>query len=159
MLNASKTKVQRGLCLKCASVFRANIQLLFKGFGLQSRHLQLWFVILILIRQRSRQLSLQTGSQEVQSSSAGTVSTEFRRLPPATTKLMFGVRTCLWARRCLLGAAGRRPKAFLAVSSFNMVSVSISKTRRMGITVPGNSAEVPCWCHRCSSHSDFFGAF
>ncbi|XP_075888005.1 pterin-4-alpha-carbinolamine dehydratase 2 [Nelusetta ayraudi] len=37
---------------------------------------------------------------------------------------MFGLRTCSWARRCLLGAAGRRQSAFPLVSSSNMSSDS-----------------------------------
>lgn len=76
----------------------------------------------ILIRQCTGQLWWNTRGQE--RCRGGTIPTELRRVPPVMAGLMFGPRTCSWARCRLLGAVGRRLPAFPALSSSNMVSVA-----------------------------------
>lgn len=91
-----------------------------------SRQQHIRFDSVILVRHCSSQLWKQTGSPVVQLSGGGTVFAEHRRLPPAMIGFLFGLRTCSWAHRCLLGAGGRRHPASPAVTSSSMVSVSVS---------------------------------
>lgn len=70
---------------------------------------------------------------------------------------MFGLRTFSLARRCLLGAAGRRQPAFPDVSSSNMVSVSIS-TYPTSASFGSDNPFEPRWSSTLAPplRSDFF---